>query len=115
MAQNIIERIFGVLKRRFRILIVPPEINMNSQARLPAALGAIHTFIRLHDLEDIKDFDSPKSTYLMDSEDAVDHYGSLATDHVGNAERNTAEQRRDAIADAMWVQYVEELHRRGVL
>jgi hypothetical protein len=45
MAQNVIERIFGVLKRRFRILIVPPELDMHWQARLPAALVAIYNFI----------------------------------------------------------------------
>jgi hypothetical protein len=45
MAWNVVERIFGVLKRRFRILIVPPELDMHWQARLPAALAAIHNFI----------------------------------------------------------------------
>lgn len=44
--RNVIERIFGVLKRQFRILQIPPEYDMHVQARLPVALCAIHNFIR---------------------------------------------------------------------
>jgi hypothetical protein len=48
-AHNIIEQIFGVLKRRFRILLLAPEYNFNIQARIPAALCAIHNFNAKYD------------------------------------------------------------------
>lgn len=44
--RNIIERIFGVLKRQWRILQQPVEYSMDIQARIPAALCALHNFIR---------------------------------------------------------------------
>src|ERR1700734_2352747 len=51
-ARNVIERIFGVLKRRFRILVIPPEYSVKVQAQIPSALCAIHNFIRIHDHEE---------------------------------------------------------------
>ena len=51
-ARNVIERIFGVLKRCFRILLLAPEYNLEIQARIPAALCSIHNFIRTHDASD---------------------------------------------------------------
>ena len=46
-----IEHIFGVLKWTFCILPLPTEYDMEIQARLPAALSAIHNFTRDHDSE----------------------------------------------------------------
>jgi hypothetical protein len=47
-AQNVIERIFGVLKHCFHILLLGPEYQYSVQAQIPAALCAIHNFIRIH-------------------------------------------------------------------
>src|ERR1700685_2317373 len=58
-ARNVIERIFGVLKPRFRILVYAAEIDMDLQARIPAALTAIHNFIRIHDPEELTSFTEP--------------------------------------------------------
>lgn len=55
-ARNVIEHIFGVLKRHFKILVCPPEISMNLQAHLPAALVAVQNFIRDLDLNDLNNF-----------------------------------------------------------
>jgi len=44
-ARNVIERIFGVLKWRFRILLLAPEYGLDVQAQIPTALCAIHNFI----------------------------------------------------------------------
>ena len=56
-AQNVIKRIFGVLKRHFRILQLPPEYNMRIQAQVPAALAALHNFIWQYDPEEIRMFE----------------------------------------------------------
>lgn len=100
MARNVVERIFGVLKRRFRILIVPPELDMHWQARLPAALAAIHNFIRDQDPTDIDDITDP-----MDPEPGA-RAGELAHGVPRAAERDRATRRRDQIAKEMWDQYV---------
>ena len=54
---NIIERIFGVLKRQWRILDSPPEYDMHIQARVPAALCAVHNFIRHFDVDAFNDLE----------------------------------------------------------
>jgi hypothetical protein len=96
------------LKRRFKILLYPPEIAMDLQARLPAALAAIHNFIRDLDPTDLNDF-----------REAVDiepgwRSGDLADGVPQRAERERANNRREEIAEAMWVQYQGQLadHRR---
>ena len=50
--QNVIECIFGVLKWCFQILLIAPEYDLEVQARIPAALCAIHNFIQEHDLDE---------------------------------------------------------------
>ena len=40
-AHNIIERIFRVLKRCFRILHLAPKYNMDIQAQIPVLLAAL--------------------------------------------------------------------------
>jgi hypothetical protein len=103
MARNVIERIFGVLKRCFRILA---EIDMDLQACIPAALAAIHNFIRVHDPAEL--------TSLTDEADLEQGFvtGELAAGLMRAAERRAANVRRDEIADAMWVQYQAELEHR---
>ena len=45
-ACNVIECIFGVLKHRFRNLILPPAYSPELQAKIPAALCTIHNVIQ---------------------------------------------------------------------
>ncbi|KIJ19663.1 hypothetical protein PAXINDRAFT_34071, partial [Paxillus involutus ATCC 200175] len=52
-ARNVIERIFGVLKGRFRILLLAPGYNLDIQAHIPVALCTIHNFMRIHDSDDV--------------------------------------------------------------
>jgi len=87
MARNIIEQIFGVLKRHFRILVCPPEVDMVWQARLPAALAAIHNFIRDHDLLNIGANDR-----LFDPDPGA-HTGELANGLPRATEREHANSR----------------------
>lgn len=107
-ARNVVERIFGILKRRFRILLLAPEYCMDIQARIPPALCAIHNFIRIHDPQDIENF-----------ADVVDGYGdeagsgTLAEHAVTQAEKERAGAKRDAIANQMWEDYQALLRERG--
>jgi hypothetical protein len=54
-ARNIIERIFGIVKNWFAILMIAPHYGMDVQACLAPALAAIHNFIRLYDPDEILD------------------------------------------------------------
>jgi hypothetical protein len=61
-AHNAIKHIFGVLKLYFFILTHPPKYSMHLQAQIPPALGAVHNFICIYDLDEIdelvlEDFD----------------------------------------------------------
>ena len=46
---NVIECIFGVIKWKFWILLLPVEYNLEMQARIPAVICAIHNFTRDHE------------------------------------------------------------------
>jgi hypothetical protein len=48
--RNVIERIFGVLKKRFPILVVMPSYSFTDQIKLVKCSMLIHNFIRCHDL-----------------------------------------------------------------
>src|ERR1700678_720514 len=105
--RNVIERIFGVLKRRFRILRLAPEYNMQIQAQIPAALCAIHNFISHHDpdkdeMEDFDDFD--------DGGDGDD--GENDEHRAYNEEAIEPSVRRDRIAQEMWDDYQRLLEAR---
>ena len=50
--RNVIERTFGVLKKRFKVLITAQEYYLEDQARLVSALAVVHNFIHLHDPND---------------------------------------------------------------
>jgi hypothetical protein len=108
-ARNVVERIFGVLKKKWGILTQPPQYSLSIQAQVPPALAAVHNFIMDHDPEDINE-------YLTNSEDDLDpnpgsthsfeNYGALSQHAVDAAEKAHAGLYRDWIASAMWDQYI---------
>jgi DDE superfamily endonuclease len=103
-ARNVIERIFGVLKNRFKILSSSPHYDMALQARIPAALAAIHNFIMFHD---------PCDNGLSEEEEEIEdpqpglHVPLLAEGPAGREERNRASAQWERIASDMWNQYTE--------
>lgn len=107
-ARNAIERIFGILKRRFRILHLPPEYNMDIQALIPPALAALHNFIRDYDPDEIHIYDND---YHLDEQFdpqmglRCESLGELGTGPATAVERDRANERRDKIAADMWDQY----------
>ena len=97
-AWNIIECIFGVLKRCFRILLIAPEYNLDIQA--------LHNFIRTHDADEII------------PELDVDHDNTYDHDHAASSsvavELDHPSEKRDLIAQQMWEDYICVHEERGL-
>ena len=110
-ARNVVERIFGVLKRRWAVLCHPVKYGMDVQARIPAALIALHNLILDFDpFEHIEALADENEDEYLDPMPRTenDGLGELSTDMiVPDEEQEEAERRRDHIANAMWEQYLE--------
>lgn len=110
-ARNVIERIFGVLKRKFRILHIASEYDISLQARIPLALAALHNFTREYEPDDEDDDDND----LIQNPQPV---GGAADGNDDEADRNDGtdlvDHRRDQIAGEMWTQYIEEHARQDI-
>jgi hypothetical protein len=101
----VIERIFGVLKRRFKVLHSAQEYPFATQAQTVAALAALHNFIITHD---------PSEMSLGEDETGPDEENAWSDHHaaVPREERTRAAKRRDNIAKAMWEEYLRRPARR---
>lgn len=107
---------FGILKNRFAILRRNPDLATDIQARLPAALAALHNIIREYDQADLEDFldDSEFADHDIDEMDLQPrNEGVLADGPPRRAEKRDADMRRDEIAERMWIQYQAVLASRG--
>lgn len=89
MLRNVIEWAFSILKNQFRILLLSPKYPLEIQIHIPAALSAIHNFIRRYEslddthrmeddnveFEDPEDVDLPLRDRIADT--MWDHYMTL--------------------------------------
>ena len=98
-ARNVVKRIFGVVKGRFRLLVVAPEYDLATQAKMVPAICVLHNFIRIHDVDDIPEIEGFRSRGQ-----ATGALMGLGGD-ISNAERNRASELRESIAKAMWTSY----------
>jgi hypothetical protein len=130
--QNVIEHIFGILKRKFRILLsVSPELPKSTQIQLVLALAAIHNFICLNrennnPTEDEFDVDFVAEDGFgqlihpqPDTEEVFEMTGfsylSENNLHMGITaeETTTADEQQDEIAEHMWADYQQVLANRA--
>ncbi|KZT62025.1 putative nuclease HARBI1-like protein, partial [Calocera cornea HHB12733] len=100
-ARNVIERAFGIFKKRFRIIQHGSEYPIATQAQIVPACAVIHNFIRTHDAEDIPELDAEEEVDLLTPREVEGTRGRSA-DRGALARAN---RRRDTIADAMWASY----------
>jgi hypothetical protein len=102
--RNMIERIFGVMKRHFWVLLLTKEYLIETQVQLVSALTVVHNFIHLFNPRD-KELNTthiPRETSCTDSENM-----RLPADDQGNALRH-----REDIVQAMWRDYEARSHHR---
>lgn len=99
-ARNVIERVFGVMKDRFKIIREANRYDLKTNARIMSVLAALHNFICCHDGDDIPE--------PWEEEDAGRDKGGGGG---GGGEREVREvaTRHDRIAREMWWQYMEVL------
>ena len=102
-----------MLKRRFRILIAPPEYRMGIQARIPPALCCVHNIIRKWDPVELGDMGRLDVDEPQDESGAEHEVGSIADSAPTNADRKRMCDMRDKIAEDMWKSYAAERARRG--
>jgi DDE superfamily endonuclease len=106
--RNSIERIFGVLKKRFPILKKQLEYGYDGQVQLVNALCCLHNFIRKERGGEEDDFDT------LDGEDLVVEVGEryqrgdpeiVLHKDLTEKERHEAKDFRNKMANEMWEQY----------
>jgi hypothetical protein len=132
--RNVIERLFGVMKRKFPLPANQPEFDSKTQAKLISATACIFNFVRKNapgtlslsrseldaldstddisflarvrgNIQDSELFDVPA---MQDPNDAaaLELLGDFHVDHLSAEERALAGERRDTIAMAMWRDYI---------
>jgi hypothetical protein len=101
--RNAIERIFGVLKKRFPILKRQMEFDYDKQVALIMALCCLHNFIRLEG--DGMDDKFDKDTNAVIEERAERMRTHVKHKDISKQEQVKARNLRDKIADDMWRQY----------
>jgi len=84
--RNVVERIIGVLKWRFWILVVPPKYGMDIQACLPPALCCIHNIIRKHDPMELDDIEA--AVVVVPPHESEGTIGSIADGVPTSADRD---------------------------
>jgi DDE superfamily endonuclease len=105
--RNVIERIFGVLKRRFKLLTLPQFFKIKHQVRAVAALCVLHNIlvdIREAEVdEDQEEGELDQGDGEVLNEDQQSGRGYI----ISQRERTLASTRRDEIADSMWIDYIQ--------
>ena len=112
--RNAIERIFGVLKKRFPILKNQLEFPYNIQVRLVQVLCCLHNIIRLIDGDDIYDEEWERDQRFEDfeSEEDDDDLEPVRSKRVTAKQYAAAQRMRDSIAEQMWTQYSQHSKKR---
>jgi len=117
--RNVVERIFGILKRCFRILLcISPEFLKETQTQIVPALAAIHNFRRINGDGEEDEWDPDEDRFDNADpftfpapepfEECGDPFELTAADlsaGITAAETGQANARRDAIAARMWASY----------
>lgn len=90
-----------------------PEYSIDIQARIPAALAALHNFIREHDIDILE---AEEELWELDDE-MVEAARARDADREASVEDavefDEPSELRDAIAQAMWDDYIAILAAEG--
>jgi len=101
----VIERIFGVSKKRFKMFREANDFPIKVQGRIASAICVLHNFIHTHDPQDLEDEEGTEISEATQS-------GNDVIQSIPAAEAAAANRRRDQIAHDMWTQYQGVLAQR---
>ncbi|KAH9103801.1 hypothetical protein LEN26_002637 [Aphanomyces euteiches] len=107
--RNVIERIFGVVKKRIPVLSYPVDYDYQFQVDLVLALCTLHNFIRLQNEYD--DFERQ----VVEEIQAQNELPLTPEDRASESfqlESDEAKEWRNDIARQMWAQYQSTLYIR---
>jgi DDE superfamily endonuclease len=96
--RNVIERIFGVVKRKFKVLNIAAEYSIDTQIHLVIALTGLANFLTVHgniSQEELEEVD--RDIAAQETEPAVEV--------TVTPESSEMAARRDQIANVMWEDY----------
>lgn len=100
--RNAIERIFGILKSRFKILTQQLEFPFPVQVQLVKVLCCLHNIIRLIGGDDV--FDEEWEMNNTDETD-ISKNDNVERRAITVTQANEAKAKRDDIANRMWINY----------
>jgi hypothetical protein len=104
----VIERIFGVVKRKYQILRTPSEYSIATQNRIILACCTLYNFVRSIEGE------SADNWLEMESKDIVDIQPAVIYPE-GTASSKKMDKFRDNIAEKMWAQYQGYIAERDAI
>lgn len=106
--RNVVERIFGTMKARFKILTLPRAFKLAAQARIVVALCTLHNIlISFNQEEDEEEGQNTEEEEDIEEEVIQEIQGYRITP----AESRRASAKRDEIATAMWEEYQSRRRR----
>jgi hypothetical protein len=124
-ARNVVERIFGVLKRRFPIIATVPQYSIGTQALLLPALAALHNWLRQYNNPELEADVEREAEDVFNSDwlGAIHEIGDDATerrleewwDNRPNVRQETGPQRlarvnryKKAMSERMWADSLDQ-------
>jgi hypothetical protein len=102
----VIERIFGVIKRKFKILGQVAEYSIDTQVDLVLALCGLYNFIRQHE-----DIDHELAEIELEDEEGAGSEEGAESEEVKGTGNKYMNNKREEIAQQMWKDYQEYLNR----
>jgi len=107
--RNIIERAFGVIKKRFPLLVNMKSYDFDFQCELVLCCFMLHNFIRTHEAFESDD-DSDSDDDDDDDEEVEEEFAQYRQPGTSERQRyNEAREWRDNMATEMWTSYTDYL------
>jgi hypothetical protein len=107
--RNIVERVFGVAKRKFKILRSQPEYPLTAQIKLVLALACVTNIIHSVEGEDM--FDTVDNNEDEPTEDELE--AAQAMEGLNDWRAKDAAKFRDDMAQQMWIDYQNYLAKEA--
>ncbi|KAE8189196.1 hypothetical protein CF328_g6358 [Tilletia controversa] len=105
--RSVVERIFGVVQERFKILVSGCDYDLATQAKVFPALAVVHNFVVINDPSDTLHPDDLAAWLLeRDKDSTIGAEGDLSvTSSTTRAEKKRGEERREKAANSLWKEY----------